>query len=273
MIGTSVETLEKIQDTAVKASGADGKLQVVDLPGPPGTYALVKPSGHHEVRRAEPGARCHQLRSVEEVGGFVTEATERLGGVSPTVWYDEDGVVVVLDDGPGEHREHRCEVVLDWSPEFRLLRALGGLDGGSPRALSQRELIVTLRTRFAACLDDAGRELIRVLRTIRFSDVSGGNATVETGRESLGRDLESEVRSEAGDIPDEVVLDVRIFDDPALQRRQTVRCLLEINTREVTFELLPYGDEVERVIEDQLVAIRTLLEAGLDGIPVYAGRP
>ena len=85
-------------------------------------------------------------------------------------------------------------------------------------------------------------------------------------RESLGKDIRSELRSGAGEIPEQLVLRVRIFKDPALQARRQIVCKLETDpTNGGRFALLPLAEEVDRAIDLEMADLGDLLRSSING--------
>ena len=81
----------------------------------------------------------------------------------------------------------------------------------------------------------------------------------------------AEVRGNAGDIPEEVNLDVRIFNDQALKGRFRIRCAIEIDVTVGQFALIPLGSGLDGILDEQMAGLRELL-GGLE-CPVFYGVP
>lgn len=266
MTALNSKTLQIIQDTAVKAAAAGGKVAVVPLPGEArGEFLVVKPDGSYERMKPLPSARRHVLGGVDEVGQYVGDAIDRLNA-SPVIWYSEKEIAIVLDDSTESDRSDTVRVPLTFTDELKLLKAIG------ESWVTQKEMIRLLRVNLADTLNAAGVELIKTLRAMSFGSSTAGHGKFEHGRESLGRDLENEVRSEYGPIPEELTLAVRVFTDRALDKRYPVRCALEIDPKDATFNLTAYPRELQNAIDAQLSAVGSLLEKDAKG-PVYLGTP
>jgi len=268
MIGIDNETLQTIQHTAVKAQGATGKIQILDLPQErDGRYGVVDADGSFQVVDAAPDFRRHQIASVDEVAAYVAYASERLGA-NPVVWYDDNLVQIVLDDTPESSRRDCTTVHLLQTPQWKLLIDLAA----ASRSWSQKQFIRLLRIELSGCLGQDGPEIIKVLRTIDYGSATAGKGNIQHGRESLGQELESEVRSAAGEIPEQILLRVRTFKDPALDSKWPIRCAIEIDSRSGEFELCPLPDELEEAMVEQLDVIGTLLNNSVQ-CPIFRGRP
>lgn len=262
------EALKLIQDTAIASSGAKDKVQLVPVPGSKiGEFAAVKPNGEFEfcVPTREPVPRKHGLLTVGQVGTFVKYATENLDA-KPIVWYGTDGVHVVLNDGKTSLREDVAFVSL------RRTKAHDYLIIAADNYLPQKQFIRLLRLKLSDCLrDDEGR-LIKILRLLNFKEGQTGYGKVEQGRESMGHDIEAEVTSDMGPIPEEITLSVRLYDDVCLQSRFPIRCDIDINAREGLLSLAPMAGALEKAVEDQMTALGSLLESDCD-CEVFYGKP
>lgn len=261
------ETLTLIQETAVRADGAAGKVQVLALPGePPHVYATVGPDGVLQKHTVTPPFRNHMLRSVSEVPGFVASAKERFDS-KPSIWYSPIAVIVLLDDSPDLNKLGAGRVQLVHTPQFAAVLKL------QTTRFNQKDFVRLLRTTLLGCLDDDGRQLLRVARVIDFAVNTTGRGTVERSRESIGREIEAEVRSDAGEFPEGVVLSVRVFTDPALTVTRRVSCAVEIDAKDQTFELVPLPLQCEEAIQADMDQLRGMLEAGTSDVPIFYGNP
>lgn len=257
------KTLERIQDTAVKAAGAANKVVVLDLPKEPDKYAIVKPDGSLDIRDVAFPPRTHTLGRLDQVSEFVKDATERLS-CKPVIWYSPEKIVVILDDVAG-HRKNRAELVLKPTREVLTLEALA-------KGVDQKKLIRALRVPLFDALGDDGIALVKVLRVLDFNETRTGHGTIEHKRESMGRDIESEIRSAAGDIPESIVFKLRLIEDPALTRRFQVICALDVEVQEREFFVAPLGNQLSDAMDQQLKHIHELLEKDCD-CPIFYGRP
>jgi hypothetical protein len=146
------------------------------------------------------------------------------------------------------------------------------LMGVGAKWLSQKEFVRLLRITLADAATDSSRHLLKAARVISFSATSGGKALAEHGRQSLGRDIEEQVTSEVGDIPEEVEFSVRLFTDPGLTRRFPVRCAVDINAKDATFNLSPLAEQLDDALSQQLELIGDQLRGEVK-CPVFRGRP
>src|ERR1051326_2786450 len=184
------DTLELVQETAVKAADAKGKGAVVELPKEPlHVYGILKSDGSFERIEAAPPLRRHKLLSIEQVGDFVAETRDRLH-TNPTVWYSPAGVSIVLSDGPDRNVLGWADVPLTFTPQYLLLRELE-----KGKQFSQKQFVRLLRSQLSDCMTSGLSELLRSVRVLNFREQTTGRGSVGVGRESLGQEIEAEVTS------------------------------------------------------------------------------
>ena len=126
-----------------------------------------------------------------------------------------------------------------------------------------------LRLNFLQALGTKGDQLITACRSLRFSEGTKGHSAVSQGRQSLGRELESEVISELGTIPETLEFVLPIYSDPMLQTLQRILCDLEVNPADQTFLLTPLADEISSAFDRMHQIVRDLCERS--GRPVFLG--
>lgn len=266
------EALKTIQESAVKAAGATGKAQVVHplAAEPRSVYGLVKADGSFQRLVSEPPPRAHRLGSLREVPGFVEHCRDGLG-TAPAVWYSTDGVTVVIDDRPTSQRDSIASLRFTETDAFDFLanRAKGTI-------LNQKSLLQLVRRTLWDCFpDEQFREgLIRCLRSLTFVNATSGHGEIETGRASYGRDVKGQTESVGGDLRnyERIALSVRLFADPSLTVRRTIRCLIEDDPIEHTFQLVPLAGEIERARDEEAEHISEVLLSDIE-CPVFHGWP
>jgi len=261
------ESIQLIQDTAVKAAGAKGKVDLVKLPGEPDyVYGVVDANGRMERVEAAAPPRKHVLHSVDQVGDFVSRMADRLSCES-TIWYSPIGVAIVLNDSPALNKEGTGYVPLKHTPQFLKLREL---EKGVK--LSQKEFIRLLKNHLADCMTEEIEQLLRSVRSLNFSMKSANEGRYAQGRESLGLSIEQEIASTVGPIPETVTLQVRIYTDPSLILRRPVRCAMEADASDNTLCLMPLPMELDNALQSEMEHLESMLEAGTE-VPVFYGTP
>lgn len=232
---------------------------------PDHVYYLFQQGKEPKKVEAAASPRRHRACDLQAVVAFA----ERCKDFGSVVWYCRTGVVCLTAD---EDRRDSVTLPLDLSPQMKAVQALEAIK----KAMGQAEIVFALRTTFKACLGRAGN-LLEVLRRVNFSASSAGGGTVEHGKRSVGKSLESQITGAAA-LPEYVTLDVPIFATAFPGIRGTVECALEPYPETQTFQLLPLPGEVERAVAGGEKAVGELLaqqlaEAGADGVPVYYGQP
>lgn len=275
-LNLQVESLQHITSLARDSVAAKDRVAIIKLPDePPGVYGVIYPDGTLERNYADPPPRNHQLLSVDQIPGIVEafSAYEVSNGAGelrkqhPTVWLSPTSVIVLEDDHAESLRLSKAVCPLKWTPEFAFLKSCSERDN----ELSQKEFIRKLRILLADALGEQLDSVVKVMRDIKFGSRSEGAGSVQRGKESYGKSIEAQVYSEVGQIPEELVLSVRVFDDPALKVRYPLRVALEIDTAANTFSLLPSQQAITNLLDEALGGIRDLL--GKIDCPVYYGIP
>lgn len=254
------DTLKTIQETAVTASGAKDKCVVLTVPGAPAHKQFIgKPDGSFSLIEVDPQPRKHTLASLEEAVVFINEK-----GISDTVvWFDTAGVVVVLDDTT---RRDIATLSLQLTPVINLLTRLEA-DG---EHYEQKDFRRLLRVDLADARKDD--KLLNWVSNAKFATATTVGGVVTASKESLGRDVNDAALSSAGDFPEEIGLDVRVFDDVSLKETWGVKCAVELFLRDAEFTLTPYPLEIHNAIESEVDVIGQKLRASVK-VPVFRGRP
>jgi hypothetical protein len=264
-----VETLELIQTTAVAAAGADKKAVVLPLSGAPfAPYLLVDKDGAVTQKNYPGSPRKNRLGSVAEVVNYVDALKDVKESDRTTVWYDKSGVVVLINDdfATNDFRD-RAFVPLRESKELAFVRSLADQEN---QFWDQKDFVSICRIKLAQCF---GLEpsFLSIARSITFAASEQGHGTIGKSRESLGLEIENEVRSDMGEVPDEVQLQIRIFDDASILTRRTVRCAFDVKPRG-PMRLMPLAGEIEAAVDAELESIGDMLRVSCP-VPVFHGSP
>lgn len=258
------DTLELIQETAVKAGGATNKVHVVDLGEfENGKYLIVDGNGEIKTHLAPP-IRGHRLSSVGQIVPLLQFADSDSG----SVWISETQITILFDD---ERRLDQAKLPLVKTAEFAALASI------SEKWLDPKSFVRSLRTTFYRALGPQREQIIKTFRSLNFGESVQGRAKIEHGRESLGRELESEIRSELGPIPEMLALDIRVFEDPDLTARERVECAVELDARNGNINLCPLPEEMQQAVQANLERIADRVtnqatEAGIE-VGVLLGTP
>lgn len=262
------ESLQLLLDTGKEAAGAAQKVAVIPLPNEPkGVYGLIKADGSFEVRTAAAGPRSHKLLRLDQVPDFVKNITEKFKAV-PTVWHCPDGVVILMNDGSMESDlQSRCCLPFKFTEQFAELQSCSK----SQRWMDPRSFATWIRTKLMNVMRGAD-DLLMLLSKMKGSDGKTFNATNTKSRESIGLEVDAEMDSALGDLPDLILFDVRVYDDPSIVRKVQVTCALECNPRDFALRIEPTAGQLQDAIDKEMNSIGDLLAQELD-CPVYYGVP
>ncbi len=235
------EAIEHIENTAVRAFGANA-VEGVGLRN----RTLVDHNGELTVYDHDVPARQHVICDLDSLATLVSGHGESQDMSSPaaTVWHKGDKVVVVLNDGPGSHRDDVAQWNLSPSKKFHCLLK------EAPASRDHKSFIQfaveNLRNEFEA----ATPGLLGKLRTLKFSFSDDQSGNIQQGRESMGRDIHAAVAG-ADEFPETVSFRVRRWAN--LEFVVAVECLLIIYVTNKKISLRPLADELE-VAEDEAQA-------------------
>lgn len=228
------------------------------------TIGIRQVNGTVELQRKTPEPRQHTALSLESLVAAVTRDGESEGQpYKPAIWFSRHGVVGFYDDGD---RRDRVTMPLGFSPQLLWLLAMDK----QPKAITQRDLIFTLRTLMKRCLAPAGR-LIEILRQVDFKLTSEGGGTVGHGKVSIGKQMRQEM-SGADVIPEYVVFSVPIFAS-SFDSRINIECALEPDPATQSFQIVPIAGAIEGAIEQAEQELGTDLKDCAGETAVFYGLP
>lgn len=262
------EVVKLLQETAIKASGASGKISV--LPAPelgPGKSLIVDGNGGYQIcTKLE--ARSHQLHEIEAVSKWCIYAAEKLEA-HPILWIGREGIRVVMDDADRSSPIPVIYYKFRKTPEYERILSIQA----RTEAMDQKAFIRMLRTELWDCLDFKLREnLLKSLKQLVSSERGSAKSVVGTGRESYGREIEMAVGSNLGEIPETITLSVQLFQDPGLMGRRLIECDLEIAPDSFRFTLTPLASDLETALEDELQGMISQLQSSLTAdTPMFRG--
>lgn len=248
------EFLKLLQDTAVKASGA----QVVRLNDKQRNAYLVCNGDAKEVA-IYPDPTNHSLLSVSSL--IELAQTKEKEGAASQVWHSPDRVTLVIDT---PDPRDVAVLTLEQSAAFKKLSCLV-----KAIPMTQRDLIRLLRHDFRNC----GVEFVlSAVKRLDFKRSNDGRSHIEHGKESLGRSVEAQVNS-AEAIPEFFNVTIPVYSTRGADFHKTVYCTLEIDPQNERFLVLPDEDSLKGAINDVQEELHELLESELGDIPVYFGNP
>lgn len=260
------ELFEKVVDESRKAVSVDQSLKIVPLPGR-SDYMIAERTEHGiEVTREKPDIpyRNHKLDSVAEIRGAI-EAFKSDDDADLRVWVGSEAVTVILDDMGV--RKNRLICPLAYTDEFAQLHGLRS------QTFPQKALVRLLQVDLAAAATESSEELRQACKVLNNKVVTTSRGVQERSRVSLGRDLEAEIVSDSGSIPDRITFAVEVFNDPALRKRYTVEVTVEQDPTDMAFMLLPKVRDLVNAEMEERQRIREILDPEVLGCPVLLGSP
>lgn len=245
----TAEALQLIQETAQQAE----KVSILDT-SEDGRKVFYDVQGNREQRDAPPPNRQHLVESVADLIEYA------IGHPDAVVYHNWDRVVLVLDDSD---RRDQVTFRLVKSSQFSRLAEMQS----APTWVSQRAMLLTLRLELGV-----PPEYVSPFRKLNWTGSQATSSTVGQARESLGKDIHAEVNSADG-LPDELVIQVPVYQNPGERTPQAVCCGLEIDVAQQTFLLSPFPGQLSLAEEIAQLYIHERLVDGLSGIPCYYGSP
>lgn len=232
--------------------------------------ALVRyPDGKCEWKKLQPPRVAHKFDSLPDFAAYLASFP------SAEVFVSQTEAVACLD------RASRRETValrLVRSPEWTLLtaRAVAGNWMMIPDAISLLRFGIGASSSVdtAEGFDDHADvdEVLSALRATQFSNANTARASIDPGRESMGRSVERTVRSETGGpIPVSFTACVPVFSVEGISITEAV-CLgvaFDIERGFVSFP--PIGGSIQAAEVRALGKVRDFLQARLSGLKVSRG--
>lgn len=262
----TAEAIKEVERLALK-----GALPTVtEPPFLPDGYVLVTEPGKEPNFRSVPNYPLQvTLGSVFDIWGFVAELPDtnelRQPGAALFLSPGTDSEAVLLNPDGGR------AIVRAPMPVASQWEWLCEID---EQPLQQRDLIAGLNVKLRGCHD--GKELVSKFRSLDWQLRQATGASLERGKESLGKSIKQEV---TGDLPEEIVVTVPVFSD--LTRRYKITLAVEINLGSQTIVLTAFADQLRQVYAGALSDLRDGLIGAARGkddeaaeyIPVVIGRP
>jgi len=244
------EALELIQQTAVKAAGAE----ILAIPGD-GRKAYVVIDNEIREIDVEPPNRKHVVHTLDDIINFAKH-----GWQQAVVWHGENAVTLILDDS-----DRRDYVVLPFTKSDKFL-TLGKLAVEQPW-LDQKSFIRLLR--FDLGLDNL--KVVAPFRRLQWETGAKVDSQVNRGDAKIGKSIVEKVEG-VDQLPDEIDVPTPVYSESGEREEYLVRCGIEIDAANQRLQLVPLPDELARVVDLAQASIRRRLESSLQ-CPIYYGNP
>lgn len=255
-------TLARIVELAREGIDVKHKLSVVPIPNhPTGAVWVVDKDGDYEIYGPPQKPRRDSLYSVDQVPNYALHGLHHWDAF-PAIYYQRERVVIEMESSSIQRSRAGCAVELEPTPVWEMLTKW---NEGEPAWFSQKNFIRLIRTKLVENLSDAQRD--QIVDAIRYIEFSAGERTVgniQRGREQMGKEVLAEMKTmREVPIPEEVVLSVRIFTDPALLSKHQITCLLETNPAAGQFALVPISSEITMAMDNEMSALGDMLRSSL----------
>ena len=238
-IGQVGEQIERLTRDAIQPA-------VISAPGQPNNaYYLINKSGVAEL--ITPAPKGHSI--VMESPAALLELVNRnikdqfTAMPSPVVFVNPRTVVLYTDINA--RRDSAGCALVESEP-------LMWLKESSARPYSQADIVRILRIIFRGCAASDG--VLSLIRNLKFDCNTSGEAEVQHGRESMGRQINASVRG-IDAIPEELVLSVPAYRNYGY--RASITCAIEISVLEKQFRITPYPGELDRAISEAVGFIQS----------------
>lgn len=255
--------LAEMIDRIVELSNAQHEFKELDLPG--GREKLVQmPGGKVERVPIPPPHRAHLTGCLESFSQIMQTAT---GNDPPAVFVAESSSGRVDVIGIHDFGDRRDTTTLRVQLSSAI-EAIGQLRG----ACTQKYVVSLLRDSIVDSIDPG---LLTLFRDLDFTRRHDDKATIEHGREWLGKSVEAMVRSDHGDLPEQIAVDLRIFSGAQfLGCRRKVEFSIEIDPANQRISFIPRGDQLREAIEHGRIWLANLVRGELgDETLVVLGTP
>lgn len=192
----------------------------------------------------------------------VARLIEKFHGESPTVFVQEDGITVILDD---DDRLERIEMLFELSDQFAVFMQLA-------TGKQQRELVRVLRTSLAGCIEH--NDFLQIVRQLEFDVNRGSRGTVSHTKESLGRSVNKEVRANAGEMPEQISVRLPLFKVPHdIPSEMVLQCAVTLDIDNERIAIEPTGSSLSAERHRVMSGIVEHLDAIVgEDVTVVSGR-
>lgn len=270
----SLDVLEKIQETAVFASGHDVAQRVVTKPIPedPASYLVIDKDGIHTVVERPQPKRSHKLLSCADVVLFAKWLSGQSDGevnASPIIWVSPSAIIVTDDND--RLRGNCAAYTLQFTDLWTAVNHLGK-GPQNDGSYDQSEFLKLLRVVLARAFATNEQRLslvanVRQLKKQAASNIGQGSGSYEAGILDQANNLIS--------WPDSLLLNTTVFEDVSLKGAWKVEVSLDVRPENSgrPFFLSPIPADLAAAKQAALDAACDLIRTQIGDIPVFMGSP
>jgi hypothetical protein len=235
-------------------------------------YYVIDKDGNMNLVTAEYGPTEMFCSDIDTLTRVVIDSKEHM----PEIWYSRNEVIAYL--GTKNPYFDTVKFKLSASPQFQTLIAWE--QSGRGVSLTQKDLILALRTLFAGCVPTELLPAIRRLKTQKAAEI---NSQIDKGRVSMSKSMVAEM-SGVSDIPEMVEFTVPVFAQGTLNATACIRVAIDPDPENERFTLIVLPGDVEKAwthgerllcgkIQEELVENWSAAKGEGDcEIPVYFGK-
>lgn len=259
------------------------KPQKLDLAGmPPNHTALYHSTGNRiDVFVPPVGPRSYRAADLADLARLINEFAGRslgeravLGETTPddkplVFVFVLNGTVHVILDEKGDRRD-RLSLSFKPSDGWNELHTIDG------EWQKQAAMVDALRTKINGRYSP---EIVPLIRKIKFKSDSSGSSEVTTGRVSMGKSIEAAVSGLDGDFPDDVVVELPIYDEFIDEYGNALRfgvsCSLDVNPADQTIRLACKAGQLAKALLDADTKMMQAIAAKVtcQNVKIFRGTP
>lgn len=210
----------------------------IDVAKDPNAFYLREADGSYSRHYAPQPKRSYKLARVADVVKCVR--TMHAEEKAPDCYvFCRDGLITVIADENGDRRE-RLTMQHKASPAFAHVGNLAS------RWFTPADMTQFCRVELSGCVPTNFMDWIKKLK---FTNNATTQSDLQTGRESMGREIENQVTGN-GPVPETVVLEVPVFDDLFRENdtsevaRFFVKCIVAIDYAKGQLRLVPIPSDL-----------------------------
>lgn len=257
----------EIRDLVKEQQHSGGLHFYTTVPG----MVIVKVPGKEDYEKIPvQQKRRYNLETLQGVAEAAKVAKEKFGG-DPVIFVDRNEVVLSFQENAASLHlasgvyKHRL------SPEWKCLLGLK-----QQPTMGVEGVRKWLRIDMRAGATDSSKALERSLQSLSAKTEQRTRSMREGGKESLGRDIDAEVTSANGEIPNACAFHVRPFLDPDVSAGDAVEVFVDVEPRNLDVTLVAQEADMEEVLVGAVLKAVEVLklrlsEVDLPDVPVILG--